>query len=162
MPKKIILDCDPGHDDAVAIMLAAASKEIEILGITCVGGNVELDNTVNNALKVCTLIERTDLKVFSGAKKPIHYDLFTAEYVHGKTGLDKKGDPPRAEVNVVQDDEVLHKALEGAIAIRNWQSYRSKWDRKGEGVFFDEENHKIVLPDKLSTNFLHLGWNENA
>ena len=47
MPKKIILDCDPGHDDAVAIMLAAASKEIELLGITCVGGNVGLDNTVN-------------------------------------------------------------------------------------------------------------------
>jgi purine nucleosidase len=90
MPKQIILDCDPGHDDAVAIMLAAASKEIELLGITCVGGNVGLDNTVNNALKVCTLIERTDLRVFSGAKKPIHYDLFTAEYVHGKTGLDKK------------------------------------------------------------------------
>ena len=93
MIKKIILDCDPGHDDAVAIMLAAASAELEILGITCVGGNVGLDNTVNNALKVCTLIERTDLKIFSGASKPIHYDLFTAEYVHGKTGLDKKGDP---------------------------------------------------------------------
>ena len=93
MNKKIILDCDPGHDDAVAIMLAAASKELEILGITCVGGNVGLDNTVNNALKVCTLIERTDLKIYSGSSKPIHYDLFTAEYVHGKTGLDKKGDP---------------------------------------------------------------------
>ena len=51
MLKKIILDCDRGHDDAVAIMLAAASKEIELLGITCVGGNVGLDNTVNNALK---------------------------------------------------------------------------------------------------------------
>ena len=50
MPKKIILDCDPGHDDAVAIMLAAASKEIELLGITCVGGNVGLDNTVNVAV----------------------------------------------------------------------------------------------------------------
>ena len=99
MPKQIILDCDPGHDDAVAIMLAAASKEIELLGITCVGGNVGLDNTVNNALKVCTLIERTDLKVFSGAKKPIHYDLFTAEYVHGKTGLDKKGDPIEVSSN---------------------------------------------------------------
>ena len=93
MTKKIILDCDPGHDDAVAIMLAAASSEIEILGITCVGGNSGLNNTVNNALKVCTLIERTDLKIYSGANKPIHYDLFTAEYVHGKTGLDKKGDP---------------------------------------------------------------------
>jgi len=93
MNKKIILDCDPGHDDAVAIMLAAASSELEILGITCVGGNVGLNYTVNNALKVCTLIERTDLKIYSGASKPIHYDLFTAEYVHGKTGLDKKGDP---------------------------------------------------------------------
>ena len=93
MSKKIILDCDPGHDDAVAIMLAAASKEIEILGITCVGGNVGLENTLDNALKVCTLIERTDIKIYSGAKKPIHYDLFTAEYVHGKTGLDKEGEP---------------------------------------------------------------------
>ena len=64
MTKKIILDCDPGHDDAVAIMLAAASSEIEILGITCVGGNSELNNTVNNALKVCTLIDRTDLKIY--------------------------------------------------------------------------------------------------
>ena len=93
MTEKIILDCDPGHDDAVAIMLAASSKEIDILGITCVGGNSGLNNTVNNALKVCTLIERTDIKVYSGADKPIHYELFTAEYVHGKTGLDKKGDP---------------------------------------------------------------------
>ena len=56
MTKKIILDCDPGHDDAVAIMLAASSKEIDILAITCVGGNSGLNNTVNNALKVSTLI----------------------------------------------------------------------------------------------------------
>ena len=113
MPKKIILDCDPGHDDAVAIMLAAASKEIEILGITCVGGNVGLDDTVNNALKVCTLIERTDLKVFSGAKKPIHYDLFTAEYVHGKTGLDKKGDPIEVSSSYkVQEQDAIDFIIE--------------------------------------------------
>ena len=65
MSKKIILDCDPGHDDAVAIMLAAASNEIEILGITCVGGNTPLENTKLNALKICTLIERTDIKIFA-------------------------------------------------------------------------------------------------
>ena len=53
MTKKIILDCDPGHDDAVAIMLAAASNNIEILGITCVGGNSTLENTQLNALKIC-------------------------------------------------------------------------------------------------------------
>ena len=52
--KKIILDCDPGHDDAVAIMLAAANDNIEILGITCVGGNTTLENAKNNALKICT------------------------------------------------------------------------------------------------------------
>ena len=99
MTKKIILDCDPGHDDAVAIMLAAASTEIQLLGITCVGGNSGLNNTVNNALKVCTLIERTDIKIYSGANKPIKYELFTAEYVHGKTGLDRKGDPIIVESN---------------------------------------------------------------
>ena len=76
MTKKIILDCDPGHDDAVAIMLAASSKEIDILGITCVGGNSGLNNTVNNALKVCTLIERTDIKVYSGAN-----NLFIMNYL---------------------------------------------------------------------------------
>ena len=62
MPKKIILDCDPGHDDAVAIMLAAASKEIEILGITCVGGNVGLDNTVNNASVSYTHLRANETK----------------------------------------------------------------------------------------------------
>ena len=59
MTKKIILDCDPGHDDAVAIMLAATSKEIDILGITCVGGNSGLNNTVNNALKAVSYTHLT-------------------------------------------------------------------------------------------------------
>ena len=113
MTKKIILDCDPGHDDAVAIMLAAASTEIQILGITCVGGNSGLSNTVNNALKICTLIERTDIKVYSGANKPIKYELFTAEYVHGKTGLDKKGDPIEVSSNYkVQEQDAIDFIIE--------------------------------------------------
>ena len=61
--KKIILDCDPGHDDAVAIMLAAANDNIEILGITCVGGNATLENTKINALKICTLIGKIDIPI---------------------------------------------------------------------------------------------------
>ena len=68
MSKKIILDCDPGHDDAVAIMLAAASDDIDLLGITCVGGNATLENTKLNALKVCSLIGRTDIKIYAGIK----------------------------------------------------------------------------------------------
>ena len=91
MKKKIILDCDPGHDDAVAIMLAAASNKIEILGITCVAGNATLDNTKVNSLKVCSLIGRTDINIYSGADKPLKYDLVTAEHVHGKSGLDIEG-----------------------------------------------------------------------
>jgi len=91
MSKKIILDCDPGHDDAVAIMLAIASEEIDLLGITCVGGNATLDNTVLNSLKICTLLDRTDIKIYPGADKPLVHELVTAEHVHGKSGLDTEG-----------------------------------------------------------------------
>lgn len=93
MKKKIILDCDPGHDDAVAIMLAAANEKIDILGITCVAGNTILQNTISNALKICSLINRTDIKIYAGSEKPIVYDLITAAHVHGKSGLDTEGDP---------------------------------------------------------------------
>ena len=93
MKKKIILDCDPGHDDAVAIMLAAASNEIEILGITCVGGNSTLENTKLNALKICSLIGKSNIKIYAGADKPIKFELVTAAHVHGKSGLDIDGSP---------------------------------------------------------------------
>jgi purine nucleosidase len=91
MKKKIILDCDPGHDDAVAIMLAAAHDDIDILGITCVAGNATLSNTKQNALKVCSLIGRTDIPIYAGSDKPLKYKLVTAEHVHGKSGLDTDG-----------------------------------------------------------------------
>ena len=91
--KKIILDCDPGHDDAVAIMLAAASKHIEILGITCVGGNATLENTILNALKICSLIGKSNINIYAGADKPIKFELVTAAHVHGKSGLEIDGSP---------------------------------------------------------------------
>ena len=93
MPKKIILDCDPGHDDAVAIMLAIASDDIDLLGITCVGGNATLENTKLNALKICSLLNRKDIPIYAGSDKPLIYDLVTAEHVHGKSGLDTDGEP---------------------------------------------------------------------
>lgn len=93
MKKKIIIDCDPGHDDAVAIMLAAAHNEIEILGITCVAGNATLANTKTNALKVCSLINDNKIPIYAGADKPLYYELITAEHVHGKSGLDTDGHP---------------------------------------------------------------------
>ncbi len=85
----VILDCDPGQDDAVAILLALAStEEINLLGITTVGGNVPLALTESNARRVCELAGRPDMKVYAGASRPLMRKLVTAEWIHGKTGLD--------------------------------------------------------------------------
>ncbi|MGR3759108.1 nucleoside hydrolase [Roseobacteraceae bacterium NS-SX3] len=87
--RKIIIDTDPGQDDAIAILLALASpEEIDLLGITCVAGNVPLDRTHTNARIVCEAAGRSDVKVFAGSKGPLARPLITAEHVHGKTGLD--------------------------------------------------------------------------
>lgn len=88
MTRKIIIDTDPGQDDAVAILLALGSPELEVLGITCVAGNVPLALTTRNARIVCELAGRRDVKVFAGCDRPLLRPLVTAEYVHGKTGLD--------------------------------------------------------------------------
>ncbi len=88
MTRKIIIDTDPGQDDAVAILLALASPELELLGITCVAGNVPLALTAKNARVVCELAGRRDMRVFAGCDRPLMRPLVTAEYVHGKTGLD--------------------------------------------------------------------------
>ena len=87
-PRKIIIDTDPGQDDAIAILLAFASPELEVLGLTCVAGNVPLSYTSRNALILCELAGRTDTPVFAGCDRPMLRPLVTAEYVHGKTGLD--------------------------------------------------------------------------
>ncbi|MDH6230702.1 purine nucleosidase [Mesorhizobium soli] len=86
--QKIIIDTDPGQDDAVAILLALASPELEVLGLTAVAGNVPLHLTEKNARKICELAGKPDTKVFAGAIRPMVRPLVTAEHVHGKTGLD--------------------------------------------------------------------------
>ena len=87
--QKIIIDTDPGQDDAVAILLALASPdEIEVLGITAVAGNVPLSLTERNARIVCELAGRPDIAVYAGCDRPLKRKLVTAEHVHGKTGLD--------------------------------------------------------------------------
>lgn len=85
---KIIIDTDPGQDDAVAILLALASPELEVIGITAVAGNVPLSLTETNARKICELAGRPDIKIYSGAIRPLMRQLVTAEEVHGKSGLD--------------------------------------------------------------------------
>lgn len=101
-PRKIIIDTDPGQDDAVAILLALASPEdVEVLGITAVAGNVPLSLTEKNARIVCELAGKPETKVHAGCDAPLQRKLITAEHVHGKTGLD--GPPMDAPTMSLQD-----------------------------------------------------------
>ncbi|HAT4160786.1 nucleoside hydrolase [Clostridium perfringens] len=85
--RKVIVDCDPGIDDALAIILALKSKEIEVVGITTVSGNVESLQGAKNALKVLKLLGRLDIPVYLGESKPIKRELVTAQDTHGEDGL---------------------------------------------------------------------------
>jgi inosine-uridine nucleoside N-ribohydrolase len=91
---KILLDCDPGHDDAIALLLALASPEVELIGVTTVHGNQTLEKTTVNALKLLEFIGRTDVPVAAGAERPIRREAFVAEYVHGESGMDGPTLPP--------------------------------------------------------------------
>ncbi|NLL91364.1 MAG: nucleoside hydrolase [Ruminococcaceae bacterium] len=84
--KKVIIDCDPGHDDAIAIMLAA--QHLDILGITTVGGNGYLENVTRNALQILEVIDRTDIKVYPGHAGPSTAKLVIADNVHGESGME--------------------------------------------------------------------------
>ncbi|MFL2030293.1 pyrimidine-specific ribonucleoside hydrolase RihA [Loigolactobacillus zhaoyuanensis] len=88
MVKKIILDCDPGHDDAIALMMAVASPEIDLLAVTASAGNQTPQKTLNNVLRMLTLLGQTDIPVAGGNQKPLLQDLQVAASVHGETGLD--------------------------------------------------------------------------
>jgi inosine-uridine nucleoside N-ribohydrolase len=84
----VILDCDPGHDDAIALLLALGSPEIELLGVTTVAGNQTLEKTTANAIRVLDHVNRTDVPVAAGAPRPLVREPRTAGEVHGETGLD--------------------------------------------------------------------------
>ena len=89
MARPIIIDADPGQDDAVALLVALGSPtELDVLGITTVAGNIPLALTQRNARKIVALAGRTEVPVFAGSERPLVRDLVTAEYVHGPTGLD--------------------------------------------------------------------------
>ena len=88
-PRKIIIDCDPGQDDAVALFLALSSPdELDVLGLTTVAGNVTLEQTQRNARLMCDIAGRKDMPVYAGCARPMVLDPITAEYIHGNTGID--------------------------------------------------------------------------
>lgn len=87
-PTPIILDVDPGHDDAVAILLACGAPELDLRAVTTVAGNVPLEKTTRNALRILSLIGRTDIPVAAGAAAPLARSLHTAEDIHGESGME--------------------------------------------------------------------------
>ncbi|MBP0441075.1 nucleoside hydrolase [Tianweitania sediminis] len=110
--QKIIIDTDPGQDDAVAILLALGSPELDILGIVAVAGNVPLALTEKNARKICELAGRTDVPVYAGASRPLVRPLITAEHVHGESGLNGPALPePALPLQAQHGVEFLVEAL---------------------------------------------------
>ena len=101
-PTPILIDCDPGHDDAIALLLALASPEVELLGVTSVAGNQTLDKTTANAIRVLEFAGRGDVPVAAGADRPLVREQFVAAYVHGETGLDGPDLPPPQKEPVAQ------------------------------------------------------------
>jgi inosine-uridine nucleoside N-ribohydrolase len=93
-PKPVILDVDPGHDDAVALMLACAHPDLDLLAVTTVAGNVPIEKTTRNTLRVLSLVGCTDVPVGVGASEPLERPLHTAEDIHGKSGLDGSEEIP--------------------------------------------------------------------
>ena len=93
---RFILDCDPGHDDAIALLLALGSPELELLGVTTVSGNQTLQKTTANAIRVLDHLGRADMPVAAGAGRPLVRERYVADYVHGETGLDGPELPPPA------------------------------------------------------------------
>jgi inosine-uridine nucleoside N-ribohydrolase len=115
MSTPIILDCDPGHDDAIALLLALASPEIELLGVTTTFGNQTLEKTTANALRVLELAGRTDVPVAPGADGPLTRDLVVAAHVHGESGLDGPVLPAASTEPVAADAiQLVHDAVERA------------------------------------------------
>ena len=90
----VLIDCDPGQDDALALLLALGSPELDVLGVTAVAGNQTLDKTTANALRVLELAGRTDIGVAAGADGPLAGELVVAADAHGETGLDGVDLPP--------------------------------------------------------------------
>ena len=118
MKRKVIIDCDPGIDDSLALILALNSPELDVVGITIVSGNVKAEQGAKNALKVLKLMKREDIKVYIGEEVPLVRELITAQDTHGEDGLGetnyKEAD---VEINYGGVDFILENARRGDISV---------------------------------------------
>jgi pyrimidine-specific ribonucleoside hydrolase len=115
----IVIDCDPGHDDAMAILLALASPEVELRAVTTVAGNQTLEKTTRNALKVLELAGRSDIPLASGADSPLRRQLRTAADVHGESGLDGSNlpEPTKRPLNAHAADLLADMIEPGVVLV---------------------------------------------
>jgi pyrimidine-specific ribonucleoside hydrolase len=118
MATPILIDCDPGHDDAIALLLALASPELELRGVTTVSGNTTLPNATANALKILEFASRTDIPVAAGADRPLLREQYVAKYVHGESGMEGP-ELPEPRTRPVQQHAVdfLAERVEGATLV---------------------------------------------
>ena len=114
-PRPVLLDCDPGHDDAIAIMLAVADPGIDLRAVTTVAGNVTLENTTRNALRVLDMVGRPDIPVAAGRDRPRVRDLSTAAVMHGESGLagPLPMEPSRPALDVPAIDVIEQLLIDG-------------------------------------------------
>lgn len=118
MKRKVIIDCDPGIDDSLALLLALNSPELDVLGITIVSGNVPANQGAKNALKVLKLLKREDIKVYIGESTPLVRELITAEDTHGEDGLGETNyEEADIEINYNGVDFILDSARQGDVSI---------------------------------------------
>jgi purine nucleosidase/pyrimidine-specific ribonucleoside hydrolase len=118
MSTPILLDCDPGHDDAIAILLALGSDELELRGVSTVAGNQTLEKTTVNAIRVLELAGRGEIPVAAGASRPLVREPYVAAYVHGETGLDGPELPPAQAAPVGQHAvDFLAERLDGTTLV---------------------------------------------
>jgi inosine-uridine nucleoside N-ribohydrolase len=118
LAERIVIDCDPGHDDAIAILLALASPEVELLGVTTVAGNQTLEKTTANAIRVLDFAGRDDVPVAAGADRPLVRERHVAAHVHGETGLDGPHlPPPQREPLDEHAVEFLARTVHGATLV---------------------------------------------
>lgn len=115
----ILIDCDPGHDDAIALLLALASPEVELLGVSTVHGNQTLEKTTANAIRLLEFVGRGEVPVAAGSDRALMRDLFVAAYVHGESGLDGPTLPaPQARpVDQHAVDFIAERVLESSSAV---------------------------------------------
>ena len=118
MKRKVIIDCDPGIDDSLALLLALNSPELDVMGITIVSGNVPANQGAKNALKVLKLLKREDIKVYIGESTPLVRELVTAEDTHGEDGLGETNyEEADIEINYNGIDFILDSAKKGDVSI---------------------------------------------